>query len=591
MVSGRFSPIRLAAVVLIAALPLSIFAKDVGRPAGGGSAIEWQTVITGHEKIQLTVVDPNGEVFVKEFTAGRNPSFRVTDLGGVAADGAYTYEMRVVPKVSSNVKKQLENARANNDEAAAKKIMRDNGLGEAVTQSGTFTVINGSIVDPNAAEPGAASGATRKITTDATSVSGGRNWTPTTLDNVIADDLIVQGSACVGLDCVNGESFGFDTIRLKENNTRIKFDDTSASAGFPANDWQLTANDSASGGASKFSIEDITGSKVPVTVTAGASTNSLFIDSTGRIGFRTSTPVLDLHVTTSNTPALRLEQTNAGGFTAQTWDVAGNEANFFVRDVTGGSRLPFRIRPGAPTSSIDIAADGDVGFGTASPNANTKVDINDSTQLKARIALTGQEFFAASNTDTEGLAILLGVNRTSNRQMWIGDTAALTQNTTNKVLRFVPGSGEISAIATDGVTTKPLLLNSQGGFVGIARTTASQPLQVGTANTNGNGAHVTVDGVWTNGSSRTFKENIHELSANDAMAAIAALTPVTYNYHTSKEPYVGFIAEDVPKLVAQEYDRRYLSPMDIVATLTKVVQEQQKTIEQLSKKVDALEHK
>ena len=37
------------------------------------------------------------------------------------------------------------------------------------------------------------------------------------------------------------------------------------------------------------------------------------------------------------------------------WDIAGNEANFFVRDVTGGSRLPLRIRPGAPTSSIDFS--------------------------------------------------------------------------------------------------------------------------------------------------------------------------------------------------------------------------------------------
>src|SRR5207249_4550763 len=99
-------------------------------------------------------------------------------------------------------------------------------------------------------------------------------------DVVTPDDAIIQGSACIGLDCVNNESFGFDTIRLKENNTRIKFDDTSTSAGFPANDWQLTANDSASGGSSKFSIEDITGSKVPFTITAGAATNSIFVDST-----------------------------------------------------------------------------------------------------------------------------------------------------------------------------------------------------------------------------------------------------------------------------------------------------------------------
>ena len=58
-------------------------------------------------------------------------------------------------------------------------------------------------------------------------------------DQVFADDLIVQGSACIGIDCANGESFGFDTIRLKENNLRIKAQDTSTSASFPTVDWQL----------------------------------------------------------------------------------------------------------------------------------------------------------------------------------------------------------------------------------------------------------------------------------------------------------------------------------------------------------------
>jgi hypothetical protein len=206
-------------------------------------------------------------------------------------------------------------------------------------------------------------------------------------DQVIPDDLIVQGSLCTGFDCVNNESFGFDTIRLKENNLRIKFEDTSVGS-FPTTDWQITANDSASGGASKFSIEDITGAKVPFTVTAGASTNSIFVDSTGRVGFRTSTPVLDLHVKTSNTPAMRLEQDSSGGFTAQTWDVAGNEANFFVRDVTGGSRLPFRIRPGAPTSSIDIASDGDVGIGTASPGQKLHILLSQDANTIATIENT-----------------------------------------------------------------------------------------------------------------------------------------------------------------------------------------------------------
>ena len=46
-----------------------------------------------------------------------------------------------------------------------------------------------------------------------------------------------------------------------------------------------------------------------------------------------------------------------------------------------------------------------------------------------------------------------------------------------------------------------------------------------------------------------------------------------YNADPS-EMQVGFIAEDVPALVAQN-DRASLSPMDLVAVLTKVVQGQQ----------------
>ena len=188
-------------------------------------------------------------------------------------------------------------------------------------------------------------------------------------DNVIPDDTIIQGSACIGLDCVNNESFSFDTLRLKENNTRIKFDDTSTSPGFPANDWSLVANDSANGGRNFFGIEDSTSGRMIFGVSAGAPTASLWVNSLGNVGLGTQNPLLALHLVKADTPAIRLEQTNAGGFTAQTWDIGANEANFFIRDTTNGSTLPFRIRPGAPTSSIDIAANGFVGFGTASPTA------------------------------------------------------------------------------------------------------------------------------------------------------------------------------------------------------------------------------
>ena len=368
--SKRRFPIFVAALALIAA-PVAM--AQIGNPTGGGDTIVWDISASGHSSIELRVSCAGDVQITKSFKGGKPVTLSVRDFpGNTVENGQCSYDMYTVPFVPPGVAKLLANARAAGNDKAASKILKDAGI-SSLYQSGGLQVDNGAFVSLSGTEGNASLSSTKgEMSTNA--VTGpGRGFNPVLNDQVIPDDLIVQGSICAGFDCVNNESFGFDTIRLKENNLRIKFEDTSVGS-FPTNDWQLTANDSASGGSSKFSIEDITGSKVPFTVTAGASTNSIFVDSTGRIGARTSTPVLDFHIQTSNTPALRLEQTNAGGFTAQTWDIAGNEANFFVRDVTSGSRLPFRIRPGAPTSSLDINASGLVGIGTASPDTDLHVE-------------------------------------------------------------------------------------------------------------------------------------------------------------------------------------------------------------------------
>jgi hypothetical protein len=85
-------------------------------------------------------------------------------------------------------------------------------------------------------------------------------------------------------------------------------------------------------------------------------------------------------------------------------------------------------------------------------------------------------------------------------------------------------------------------------------------------------------GTWTNASSRELKDNIHDLPADAAEQTFAALKPVTFTYKADTQwQHVGFIAEDVPALVASP-DRKGLSPMDIVAVLTKVVQEQKERL-------------
>ncbi len=74
------------------------------------------------------------------------------------------------------------------------------------------------VTEPQLRGPGGGGGGTSG---DASGHGMGNGNAYSLNDQVILDDLIVDGSLFVGFDCFNGESFGFDTIRLKENNTRI----------------------------------------------------------------------------------------------------------------------------------------------------------------------------------------------------------------------------------------------------------------------------------------------------------------------------------------------------------------------------------
>lgn len=366
------------------------------------------------------------------------------------------------------------------------------------------------------------------------------------LDQVINDDLIVTFSACIGSDCTNGYSFGFDTLVLKENNLRMFFDDTSTSGSFPKNDWRLIANDSSNGGAEYFAIEDSTAGRKVFTVSAGAPANSLYVDSQGDVGVGTSTPAVNIHAVDGNTPTLRLEQNGSSGFTPQTWDIAGNETNFFVRDVTNGSKLPFRIKPNAPKDSIFIDSNGDLGIGTDNP------------AVTMELQTTGEwATFYLQRTDGATAQIAGG-----DSDVWIGSQ-------TNHPVKFSVNDSAKMIIDTDG-------------DVGIGLLNPTHKLEiVGGAYCDG--------GQWVAGSSRTLKENIRDLTANEAIETLEALNPVRYNYKLNKqEEYLGFIAEDVPDLVAMK-DRKGMASMDVVAILTKVVQQQQKIISTLNARLSQLE--
>lgn len=390
-------PLTLATSVLFAEPPVSVAtankttettvskskgkanpARELVRSYTMADKMLWRPLFHDYVSMKLSISGPGIEPFETTFEKGEEISFGIYDEEStIWSDGNYTWELTATPAVSDETKEIMTRVRNETSISNAGDMLQASGLlpaGQQMQQSGTFAISDGQLIrqkgirELQRAERMGALKEAQGMAGDVDSSDGVQLRA-----QVFVTDVVVQGSECVGFDCVNGESFGFDTIRLKENNLRIHFQDTSNSGSFPSNDWRLVANDTSNGGSNYLAIEDSETGRQVFRVDAGAPANSLRVDSGGDVGVGTSNPVVELHVVDGDSPTLRLEQNGSSGFTAQTFDLVSNEANFFIRDVTNGSQLPFRIKPGADTDSLFIAADNDIGIGTDSPDSSLHV--------------------------------------------------------------------------------------------------------------------------------------------------------------------------------------------------------------------------
>lgn len=210
--------------------------------------------------------------------------------------------------------------------------------------------------------------------------------------------------------------------------------------------------------------------------------------------------------------------------------------------IKGRRDFLIRFKDEASGTSSQVFDDGNfVGIGTTEPQQ--RLEVNGSIQIYDQ------------NSGVAGLMITQSS----------GDTGYILHN---RASTLTIGAGSVDRMTID-----------RDGNVGIGVARPEHPLQMA------NGAHVTAGGVWANSSSRQRKQNIADLGVEEAIQALIALEPVSFKYiNDQRETYLGFIAEDVPDIVATD-DRQSLSTMDIVAVLTKVVQDQQQRIAELETKL------
>lgn len=339
----------------------------------------------------------------------------------------------------------------------------------------------------------------------------------------------------------------------------IRLDDTSAGAGQA--DIHVSTN--------RFAIEGNTGSDI-FGMDTTAPANTLFLESTGDVGIGTSNPARDLHIATGQI------QLNGTASTSG-WHINPGGTGLWFINTDGTNTTPVKFNANAPNDSLVVeGTTGDVGVGTGSPEAPlhalgpgaggvTAIVEGGSLQVE-RSGTTSNIRFQVSGGAAGTQNWLFQNNATTGVLAFRDETAGVTP------FNFYPGGTALSFVV-------------RNGRWGQGTNNPAHPIHSTTAG----GARLTSGGVWTNASSRELKTAIQALDAQTAFDTLDALDPVTFVYKVDPEDgQVGFIAEDVPDLVATP-DRKGLASMDIVAVLTKVVKEQQAANEALEARVSELE--
>jgi len=135
-----------------------------------------------------------------------------------------------------------------------------------------------------------------------------------------------------------------------------------------------------------------------------------------------------------------------------------------------------------------------------------------------------------------------------------------------------------------GAPADSLVVNAEGKL-GVGTPTPEEPLHVaGDARMK-----VASVGNLEQLSSRALKHDVRDLAPATALAAVEALQAVRYRLEAQpEEPTLGFIAEQVPDLVASP-DRKTIEPMKIVAALTGAAQAQGEALEVRQREAAELE--
>ena len=301
-------------------------------------------------------------------------------------------------------------------------------------------------------------------------------------------------------------------------------------------------------------------------VAAGGVTTptiKLTLTPSGKVGIGTTSPTRLLSLSGLQSV---ISLYNSGTTTWTGFEMLANNgtllANIGLDDATG--RYGINMKSDG-TEDFTITQSGNVGIGTSTPASKLHIagaDMYNALLFENTSANAGRNF------------ILFKTQGTSQGYIGLGGGA------TNHMSVAAYGASNNIYLETNDLVRMTIL---PSGNIGIGTTTPSHPLHMAS------GAHVTTAGVWTSVSDARLKTNV--VNTAYGLSTVMKLRPVNYIMVKGGEAQVGFLAQEVQKIVPEvvsgtegdisKGETLGLSYGNLVPVLTKAIQEQQAEIEAL----------
>lgn len=198
---------------------------------------------------------------------------------------------------------------------------------------------------------------------------------------------------------------------------------------------------------------------------------------------------------------------------------------------------------------------GNVGIGTTGPN--NRLSVNGGADLSGRLGI-GTTTAAHSihvRNPVAGLRLESQSPSSTHSKIEMINTQLVEGSNARGAINWVGATGTIFgqvAYNTDNNaqlifranTTEVMRMTS--GRVAVNRSSASHPIHVGTSTANGNGAHLTAGGSWTNGSDRNSKDDFQAIDKQAVLAKLLDMPLMQWRYKGEPEDvkHLGPSAQD-----------------------------------------------